>query len=190
MAIGTNGTIAGGTATTSETSSYSDSQSDLESGSEVTSDPAGGPALAGAYTQTSVTTSYAFSQDRSTAPMAPAPSSAAAMIALVCPDRLRHPQRQLDDHDGCRQRLWLRHLQREHVRHRNLRHRRLRHRGHRHVYLAPTASDNLVLTQDYGGTTLGEYTQYDMTVDDMMYENFSDVGVDTLGPATRSAPGQ
>ena len=66
LGLGTNGTIAGGTATTSKTSSYSDSQSDLESGTEVTSDPAGGPATGGAYNQTSVTTSYAYSQNVST----------------------------------------------------------------------------------------------------------------------------
>ena len=48
---------------------------------------------------------------------------------------------------------------------------------------AQTASDNLILTQDYGGTTLGAYTLYDMTVDDQIYQNFSDVGNDILGPS-------
>ncbi len=48
---------------------------------------------------------------------------------------------------------------------------------------AQTASDNLILTQDYGGTTLGAYTLYDMTVDDQIYQNFSDVGKDILGPS-------
>ena len=48
---------------------------------------------------------------------------------------------------------------------------------------AQTASDNLILTQDYGGTTLGAYTLYDMTVDDQIYQNFSDSGNDILGPS-------
>ena len=47
---------------------------------------------------------------------------------------------------------------------------------------AQTASDNMVLTQDYGGTTLGVYTLYDMTVDDIMYQDFSDTG--TTAPST------
>ena len=44
-----------------------------------------------------------------------------------------------------------------------------------------TASDNLILTQDYNGTTLGAYTLYDMTVDDQIYQSFYDVGTDILG---------
>jgi hypothetical protein len=46
---------------------------------------------------------------------------------------------------------------------------------------AQTASDNLIITQNFGGTTLGAYTLYDMTVDDQIYQNFYDVGTDTLG---------
>ena len=41
----------------------------------------------------------------------------------------------------------------------------------------------MILTQDYGGTTLGAYTFYDMTIDDLIYQNFSDVGNDILGPS-------
>jgi hypothetical protein len=46
---------------------------------------------------------------------------------------------------------------------------------------AQTAGDNVVLTQGYGGTTLGAYTLHDMTVDDQIYQSFSDVGNDILG---------
>src|SRR5271169_6476285 len=46
---------------------------------------------------------------------------------------------------------------------------------------AQTASDLLVLTETANGPTLGAYPEYNMTVVDQMYENFSDVGNDLLG---------
>ena len=60
FALGTYGTISSGSGTASAESSYSDSMNDLESGTDSATDPAGGPALGGPYTQTSMTTSYDY----------------------------------------------------------------------------------------------------------------------------------
>jgi hypothetical protein len=46
---------------------------------------------------------------------------------------------------------------------------------------AQTASDLLALMENAGGTTLGAYTEYGLTIVDQMYENYSDVGNDILG---------
>ncbi len=46
---------------------------------------------------------------------------------------------------------------------------------------AQTDSDNLIISQDYGGTTGTTVDVYEITVDDQIYQNFYDVGTDTLG---------
>ena len=61
LGIGTNGTIAGGTATSLTTQSYTDSQSSSETGSTNDVDPEGGPAFGGAITMSSITTNNAYS---------------------------------------------------------------------------------------------------------------------------------
>ncbi len=153
-------------------------------GSEYAADPAGGPPLGGSYSQTSVTTSYAYSVNRGT------PTFGAGGVITGGGNSFTFIQNSSDSHNlsitttsdvvtdsgydtysesmsgtetygpggavsgGADSFTW-----------------------------AQTASDNLILTQDYGGTTLGAYTLYDMTVDDQIYQNFPDVGNDILGPS-------
>ena len=66
IALGANGTIASGTVASLTTQVYSDSQSFSEYGDENIPDPEGGPPFSGELTQTSVTTSYAYSVNRGT----------------------------------------------------------------------------------------------------------------------------
>ncbi len=66
IAHGPNGTIASGTVASLTTQVYSDSQSFSEYGAENVPDPEGGPPFSGELTQTSVTTSYAYSVNRGT----------------------------------------------------------------------------------------------------------------------------
>ncbi len=66
IALGANGTIASGTVASLTTQVYSDSQSFSEYGAENVPDPEGGPPFSGELTQTSVTTSYAYSVNRGT----------------------------------------------------------------------------------------------------------------------------
>jgi hypothetical protein len=61
LGMGTNGTIAGGTATSLTTQSDTDSQSSYESGTTNDADPEGGPAFGGALTMSSITTTEAYS---------------------------------------------------------------------------------------------------------------------------------
>ena len=66
IALGANGTIASGTVASLTTQVYSDSQSFSEYGAANVPDPEGGPPFSGELTQTSVTTSYAYSVNRGT----------------------------------------------------------------------------------------------------------------------------
>ena len=61
LSLGTNGTVASGTAISSTTASFTDSQSDQQSGTASDDDPADGPAFYGSYTQVSLTTSMGYS---------------------------------------------------------------------------------------------------------------------------------
>ena len=173
--------------TSSTTSTYSDSESDLESGSEVDHRPRPeAQPLGGSYTQTSVTTSYAYSLNRGTQTFGAGGvvSGGNNSFTFVQTDSDTHnlnvttrpPPTVVSDSGydtysdsmsgtetygqggtisgGSDSFTW-----------------------------AQTASDNLIITQAYGGTTLGAYTQFDMTVDDIIYQNFSDVGNDILGPS-------
>ncbi len=63
IVLGPNGTISGGTIESFTTDTYTDSQSYYESGAASTPDPEGGPYFGADFTQSSVTTSYAFSSN-------------------------------------------------------------------------------------------------------------------------------
>src|SRR5262249_20999075 len=155
-------------AASSSTASYTDSQSDLESGSEVSTDPTGGPPLAGSYTIASLTTSYAFNQN------AGAENFAAGGVVSGGNNSCTFVQKSSDSHNLT--------LTTTSVNLIDTGYDTLSESmagtetygtggtisgGSDSFNWGQTASDNLIAVQIYGGTTLGAYTLYNVTLNDI-----------------------
>ncbi len=182
FALGTNGTISSGNGTMTGSLSSSDSMNDLESGTDVATDPAGGPALGGSYTQTSLTTTYQFSNNLETE------TFGAGALVTGGNNSFTFGQTNTESHNisvgtagdtvtDSGYDTFSQYMQGTET----YGSFAAVSSGYDSFTWAQTASDNLIITQNYGGTTLGAYTLYDITLDDQIYQNFYDVGTDTLG---------
>ncbi len=163
-------------------SAYSDSMNDLESGTDVATDPTGGPALGGPYTQTSMTTSYDYIYNLATE------TFGAGALVTGGNNSFTFAQTDTESHNIAATSAtnsvsdsgydtFSQYMQGTET----YGSTGAVSAGTDSFTSAQTDSDNLIISQDYGGTTGTTVDVYEITVDDQIYQNFYDVGTDTLG---------